>query len=145
MKSFLRLLTYGILGLFINYHINAQTETASFTSTSPNFHFRDISKTAPIKILSFYGNRTNNKVLMQWIINQNESANQFEVEKSIDGKKFSMVALVFGTDKPEKETYMFYEKSSSKKVSYRIKCIDNNKNVSYSDILVIDPLANNNQ
>lgn len=82
---------------------------------------------------------------MQWVINQNETANQFEVEKSIDGKRFSMVALVFGTDKPETETYMFYEKSSSKKVSYRIKCIDKNKSISYSDILVIDPLVNNNQ
>jgi hypothetical protein len=144
MKSFLRFFTYGILGLFIHHHINAQTGITPFTSTSPNFHSGNFHKPQPIKIISFQGNRTNNKVLMQWVINQNETANEFEVEKSMDGKKFSMIALVFGTDKPETETYMFYEKSSSKKVSYRIKCIDKYNNVSYSDILTVNPTANNN-
>ena len=141
MKSFLRLLSFGILSLAINHYASAQTEVALFTSTSSSFN---ISKSQPVKVISFQGTRSNNKISMQWVIAENETAGQFEIEKSADGKNFSMVALVFGTDKAETETYMFYEKSSSKKVSYRIKCIDKNQNITYSDILVIDSTGNNN-
>ena len=136
MKSFLRLLTFGMLGLFINQHLSAQTEVALFTSSPAG---NNISKSQPVKVISFQGNRTNNKVSMQWVITENETAEQFEVERSVDGKNFSTAALVFGTDKAQTETYMFYEKNISKKVSYRIKCIDKNQTVTYSDILVIDP------
>lgn len=136
MKSFLRLLTLGMLSFFINQHVSGQTEIALFTSSPATYN---ISKPQPVKIVSFQGNRNNNKVSMQWVITENETAEQFEVEKSVDGKNFSIVALVFGTDRAQTETYMFYEKSSSKKVSYRIKCIDKNQAVTYSDILVIDP------
>ena len=136
MKTFLRLLTFGIFSFLTNKQVSAQTEVALFTSSSTTYI---ISKSQPVKVLSFQGNRTNNKVSMQWVITENETAEQFEVEKSVDGKNFSTVALVFGTDKAQTETYMFYEKNIAKKVSYRIKCIDKNQNVTYSDILVIDP------
>ena len=138
MKSFLRLLFFGILIQVISSQVSAQSELALFTSI-PSSSFT-ISKSQPVKLISFEGNRTNNKVSIQWVIAENEKAEQFEVEKSMDGKNFSVIALVFGTDKAQTETYMFYEKSSSKKVSYRIKCIDKNQSITYSDILVIDPV-----
>jgi len=138
MKSFLRLLFFGILSSIITSHVFAQTEIALFTSTPSSF---TISKSQPVKVISFQGNRTNNKVSIQWTIAENETADQFEVEKSIDGKSFSTAGLVFGTDKAQTETYMFYEKSSSKKVFYRIKCIDRNQSINYSDILVIDAIS----
>ena len=141
MKFFLRSLAFGMLGLILTQHVSAQTEVALLTSSPSSF---TISKAQPIKVISFQANRINNKVSMQWVIAKNETADQFEVEKSIDGKNFAMAALVFGTDKAETETYMFYEKSSSKKVSYRIKCIDKNQSITYSGILVIDPMSNGN-
>lgn len=136
MKSFLRLLLCGTIVLIIYRRSSAQTEIAPFIS-SPSFNTLSIPQ--PVKIVSFHANRAENKVLMQWVIAGNETADQFEVEKSRDGKSFSTVALVFGTDKEQTETYKFYEKSSSQKVSYRIKCIDKKQNITYSDILVIDP------
>ena len=139
MKFFLRLLAFGMLSLIFNHPASAQTEIPLFTSSPSSFN---ISKAQPIKVISFQGAQTNNKVSMQWVIAQNETADQFEVEKSVDGKNFTIVALVFGTDKAETETYMFYEKSISKKVSYRIKCIDKNQTITYSGILVIDPKKN---
>ena len=135
MKTFLRLLTFGVLSLFINKNASAQTEIALFTSLSITYN---ISKSQPIKVINFQGNRTNNKVSMQWVITENEIAQQFGVERSVDGKNFSIVALVFGTDKAQTETYRFYEKSIFQKASYRIKCIDKNQNITYSEILVIE-------
>jgi hypothetical protein len=135
MKTFLRLVSFGIFSFLFNKQVSAQTEVALFTSSSTTY---TISKSQPVKVLSFQGNRANNKVSMQWVITDNETAEQFEVERSNDGKNFSTVALVFGTDKAQTETYMFYEKSIFKKVSYRIKCIDKNQTITYSDILIID-------
>ena len=68
---------------------------------------------------------------------ENETTDQFEIEKSTDGKNFTLAALIFGTDKPEKDSYEFYDKMKKEEISYRLKIISKNKQVAYSDILVI--------
>ena len=79
--------------------------------------------------------------MLQWIVSENENAAQFEVEKSTDGKNFSMAALVFGTDKTATDNYQFYEKAGKKKVAYRIKIINKNQTIDYSSVIEIDPKA----
>jgi hypothetical protein len=96
---------------------------------------------APAKVVSINGNISNNKVMLQWIVSENENAAQFEVEKSVDGKNFTMAALVFGTDKPETDNYQFYEKAAKKRVVYRVKIINKNQTVEYSSVIEIDPKA----
>ena len=48
-----------------------------------------------------------------------------------------LTALIFGTDKPEKDSYEFYDKAKKEEITYRLKIISKNKQVAYSDILVI--------
>jgi hypothetical protein len=140
MKSIFYSFIFGILSLFVQRPINAQSNTASFTIPSS----LPLSTTgSPAKLISFRGSLDNNKVLLQWVMGENETADQFEVERSADGKNFEMAALVFGTDKPETDNYMFYDKAGAKKISYRIKIIDKKGKAIYSDILVIDPAGNN--
>ncbi len=91
------------------------------------------------KLISFKGSLNKSKVLLQWVVKGNETADQFVVEKSSDGKKFVMAALVFGTDKAETDNYQFYEKVKNKKVSYRIKLISKNQETEYSAVIEIDP------
>ena len=79
--------------------------------------------------------------MLQWVVSENENAAQFEVEKSFDGKIFTMAALVFGTDKTETDNYQFYEKAAKKKVVYRVKIINKNQTVEYSPVIEIDPNA----
>jgi len=91
------------------------------------------------KLTAFKGDISGNKIILKWVVNQNETAEQFEVEKSTDGKHFKMAALVFGTDKPETDNYEFYEKKAiSKKVLYRIKLISKDLETEYSSIIVIN-------
>jgi hypothetical protein len=97
----------------------------------------------PAKLINFKGSVAGDKVILQWAVNENETANQFEVQKSIDGKNFIMTALVFGTDKPATDNYKFYEKAISKKVLYRIKLINKNQKTEYSSVITIDPKKNN--
>ncbi len=73
------------------------------------------------------------------MVGENETADQFEVEKSTDGKTFTLTALVFGTDKPETDKYQFYEKAGDQKILYRIKLINKNRSIEYSDVIEINP------
>ena len=95
----------------------------------------------PAKVISINGKINDGKILLNWVVSQNENAAQFEVEKSLDGKNFTMAALVFGTDKTATDNYLFYEKSGKKKTLYRIKIINKDQTVDYSSIIQIDPKA----
>lgn len=128
-----------LLVLRLSYQPSAKTTNAPFTSPSPTPP--PITSVPPAKVVTLNGNISNNKVLLNWVVNENESASHFEVEKSIDGKTFSMAALVFGTDKNQTDSYQFYEKASKKKLIYRIKIINKNQVVEYSSEIVIKPTA----
>ena len=77
----------------------------------------------------------NEKLMISWSTEENEKTNRFELEKSKDGKQFSLAAIVFGTDKKDSDDYMFYEKASKKKIFYRVKIIQNDGTVDYSPIV----------
>ena len=77
----------------------------------------------------------NDRVLLNWVIDNNQSANQVEVESSTDGKNFTMAALVFGTDKKDTDDYYFYEKAKKGKIFYRLKIINKGSSVQYSAIV----------
>ena len=79
--------------------------------------------------------------MLNWTVGENETADRFEIEKSTDGKNFTMAALVFGTDKSETGTYQFYEKAGKQKVLYRVKLINKNQEVHYSTVITIDPVV----
>ncbi len=130
-------LFFTLLALRLFYQpSNAQEIIAPFASTT--YTSPQITKNLPT-LINFNGNITNNRVLLQWQVNENEAADQFEIEKSTDGKNFSIAALVFGTDKPETDNYWFYEKAKQTKFYYRVKMISKAKKATYSSVIVINP------
>ena len=88
-------------------------------------------------ITGFKGNLVNKKVYLEWQVDENNNTEKFEVEKSDDGKNFSMIALVFSNEGTGTEVYRFYEKKKHTTVSYRIKLYKKDQQVEYSDIVVI--------
>jgi hypothetical protein len=127
-----------VVALRIGYHpSNAQNNLSPFTS--PAFRSASTISVAPAKLISISGSISNNKIILNWVVGANETADKFEVEKSTDGKTFTMAALVFGTDKTENDNYMFYEKAGKQKVMYRIKLINKNQQAAYSDVVEINP------
>ena len=129
-----------ILALRISYHpSDTSTDIAPFASPSP-------VPTTPVsalsaKVISIDGSISQDKIVLKWIVEAIESADQFEVEKSTDGKNFSLAALVFGTDKAENGSYEFYDKAGNQKISYRIKIINKNRETGYSRVIEINPNA----
>ena len=124
MKTFYTLLFY----LVISGYANAIIAPFDSTITSSN-----ISGDTRIKNLNCQVK--NEKLMISWSTEENEKTNRFELEKSKDGKQFSLAAIVFGTDKKDSDNYMFYEKASKKKIFYRVKIIQNDGSVDYSPIV----------
>jgi hypothetical protein len=73
--------------------------------------------------------------MLAWTVTENQDAVQFEVQKSNDGKKFIMTALVFGTGKLDTDNYGFFEKAGASKTFYRIKAISKDNSIKYSEII----------
>lgn len=127
-----------ILALRMIYHpSNANTEISPFGSL-PSFS-QATTTFSQAKFINVDGKINNDKVNLTWNISENETADKFEVEKSTDGRNFSMTALVFGTDKTNSDQYQFYEKAFNGKVLYRIKLIHKNKELEYSKVIEITP------
>jgi len=122
-----------VLGLF--YMPLAARTQAPFTTPS-SFKSTEPSE-AIAKLIKFEGSIAGNKIILQWAVKDNETTNQFEVQKSTDGKNFKMAALVFGTDEPETGNYEFYEKAIGKKTLYRIKLINKDEGIEYSSTISI--------
>jgi hypothetical protein len=114
-----------------------QPETSPFAS--PSHLPASTISFVPAKLINVNGSISNHKVILNWVVGENETADQFEVEKSSDGKIFTLTALVFGTDKPETDKYQFYEKAANQKILYRIKLINKNRSTEYSEVIEINP------
>lgn len=116
----------------------AQSSSAAFSNPATSALHSSVA-VIPAKLLDFKASLKDNKVVLRWAVGENETADQFVVEKSTDGKNFSMAALVFGTDKVATGNYEFYEKAGNHKVSYRIKLVNKNSKTEYSEAVEINP------
>ena len=93
------------------------------------------------KVISLNASVRNNKVYLNWSVSENETADMFEVEKSMDGKNFVMAALVFSTEQANTGNYEFYEKAGNRKLVYRIKLISKDNTTGYSPVVSISPVV----
>lgn len=91
----------------------------------------------PIHFTALSGKRTaDNNTLLAWVVDENSNANYFEVERSGDGVNFSTIDRVY------KKAFTSYDYTDGKATAgsfvwYRIKAVENNGAVSYSDMLKI--------
>ncbi len=99
----------------------------------------------PVHLIRFQGNlNKNNKVTLTWTAADNETVDHFEVERSVNGKDFTTVAMVFATEKYGTEDYQYTETiNSNDKVMFRLKMFDKGQDIDYSKILVFQPKSSN--
>jgi hypothetical protein len=90
----------------------------------------------PIELESFTGNAQGNNVLLNWVIGQQIHVAYYEIEESVDGMHFSVIKNITATNK---RNYSFLHNPSAKGLHYyRLKVIDVDGRLSYSNVLVID-------
>ena len=95
------------------------------------------AKEAKITYASFTVNQVNKKILIDWVTNSKATANYFEIQRSLDGKNFTTIALVMGPDpqKPDGDCYEGFDKPLTKKQNcfYRLRHIGTDGEVEVSE------------
>ncbi len=117
----------------------AAFKLASFQAAPPTTPLLAFSIVKPAKVVSLHAELKQQKVFLNWGVLENETADQFAIEKSLDGKNFQVTALAFGSDMPGKYEYKFFEKAGKQKVSYRIRLVNKDRKEEYSEVITVDP------
>jgi hypothetical protein len=93
-----------------------------------------IGGTLPIKLISFTQRIQNNKVILNWEISEGEDGSSFETQKSNDGNNFYAINSQLGD--MQKKLFSFIDPNLASSISYyRLKMVDKNGKVTYSDVL----------
>jgi hypothetical protein len=120
----------------------AAFKLAGFQAAPPKTPLLAFSIVTPAKVINLHAELKQQKVFLNWGVLENETADQFAIEKSLDGKNFEVAALAFGSDTPGKFEYKFYEKAGKQKISYRIRLVNKDRKEEYSEVITIDPSVN---
>jgi hypothetical protein len=133
MKSIRLSFNTVIFCMIFHHTVSAGTCLNPFTAARPSY-FSTGSDTA--KIISFNSITNRKKVSLNWIVAGNQEIDQFEVERSKDGKKFEVAGLIFGTEKEGMDNYYFFEKLKKSKIYYRVKTLAKDGSINYSKIII---------
>jgi hypothetical protein len=95
----------------------------------------------PVEIISFTGAQSGNSVRLEWTTASETNNNGFEVQQRTPQNEFKTIGFVKGKGTTsEKQFYSFYDKPEvlSNKIIYRLKQIDLDGSISYSNEVVLD-------
>lgn len=109
---------------------------------SPDSNLLAFSIVTPAKVVNLKAELKQQKIYLNWGVLENETADRFAIEKSVDGKHFEIAAMAFGSDTPGQFEYKFFEKAGKQKISYRIKLVNKDRKEEYSEVITIDPSVN---
>lgn len=115
------------------YTLTVDFNTLTFTLVPGN--------TLPVTWVSFKGKATNNGVLLNWQTAEEKNNQYFEVERSTDGINYTTLAKVYPNSA---KSYTYTDKQAQAKNIYRIKQVDNDGKVDYSDLVAVNVNLQNN-
>lgn len=94
----------------------------------------------PVTLVSFTGKEQNGKSILTWITSTEINNSHFDVERSIDGVHFTRIGSVAGSGNSYiTKYYRFIDALTNTKVTYyRLKQIDFNGELTYSNIININ-------
>lgn len=92
-----------------------------------------------VNMISFQGTQNKNEIRLNWTVEENESLDHFEVEKSINGADFISAGLIFTSGQAGKMNYSFTEKvTTTGSITYRLRIVDRGHQSGYSKSLVFE-------
>jgi len=128
---------------FFPYNSNILIQTITSAGCIDALRFIPNTSVLPVRFTGFNAKTIDNKVALNWSVAENESGKKFEVEKSVDGRNYHTIALVFATMGKGTEAYEFHDKKPEVKAWYRIKSIDNANRVIYTNTIAVANLDEN--
>jgi len=85
----------------------------------------------PMHIQQFTASSANNKVILNWSVDENEAGRYFEIQRSVDGQLFQVAGIVTANEKAGVQKYSFNEVFSGKNTYYRVRMV----NASHAEVL----------
>ncbi|SHF65875.1 T9SS type A sorting domain-containing protein [Flavisolibacter ginsengisoli] len=117
---------------------NDKTITALTLTTNARLAASNAPLPLPVKLVNFSGSVNKNRTQLQWMVAENETARNFEIQRSTNGIDFATAGNITASTKTGDAQYSFSENISAERVMYRLKMYDNNYKAEYSKILVFN-------
>jgi hypothetical protein len=93
----------------------------------------------PVELISFKGQATAEGIALNWITATEKDNDRFEIERSVDGRKFEKIAVVRGAGNSSSTvTYNYLDKTSGSSANYyRLNQVDYNGTSAHSKIIKV--------
>lgn len=85
----------------------------------------------PVTFIGFSARKTTGGTELTWKVGGEENVNRYEVERSTDGRKFTLVTSI---PSGKRDTYSYTDPTAASTVYYRIKNVDNDGKYKYSSV-----------
>ncbi|NOT93099.1 hypothetical protein [Ferruginibacter sp.] len=109
---------------------------AAFNNT---FTIGSTAYVLPLSIVSFTGNRSGNYNALRWTINNETDVLHYELQRSNDAVNFTTINTQNAKNNGATALYNYDDVAvMQSKIYYRLKCIDNNGQIKYSGIVIIE-------
>lgn len=114
----------------------ATGSSQSFTLQPGEFRvYTNMAVVVPVTLISFKGTAGNDGNHLVWTVGQELNLASYEVEKSDDGNKFSLIGKITAQGRAQ---YDFLDNRADNAVSYyRLKMVDRNGSFEYSDVVAV--------
>jgi len=115
--------------------------SASVNSFSSFYFANKANATLPLTIISFGGQLVNNDAALTWKTDHEINTSHFEIEKSLDGRSYSVIGKVNSANSTGVHHYTFTDANinpgASAFVYYRLKSSDIDGRFTYSTVVVL--------
>ena len=88
----------------------------------------------PVSLVAFNASVANNAITLKWLVENEISFQQYEVEYSNNGVDFMNAAIIKAE---QKSSYSYVFKSNNLKTYFRLKLVDRNGKFTYSNIISV--------
>jgi Secretion system C-terminal sorting domain len=110
----------------------------SVSAFNNNFTIASTSWVLPLDIISFNGQHTGNYNRLNWTIANELNVLHYELQRSTDAVNFTTINIQNAKNNNGTELYTYDDVAAlQNKLYYRLKCVDNNGQVKYSNIVII--------
>jgi parallel beta-helix repeat protein len=131
--------TTRVSGLVIGTYTFEFSVTDNRGVTSRDTVSVNVSTILPVKLSSFSGYRSGNKVNLKWVTESEINVRQYIIERSVDGRVFSQIGQIASTNAAAQNVYNFVDQSPLQgRNYYRLEMVDNDNKKAYSNIVLVN-------
>lgn len=121
-------LASGLAGLFLTANIDKVAIQVYYTT-----------KVLEIKLVSFTGKINDNRVRLNWETSMEKNAASFEVEKMNSNSEWNVIATLPGSGNSNvMQSYQVFDEDVLEMNYYRLKQLDHNQTISYSQVISVE-------